>query len=90
MDHLLLADRAVEIVADRGVHTRVGAREWETICGRMETAFKRANYGGGVVDGIQAATQRLIKQFPLPVRVGMSCRISRGCCRLTDQILKIS
>ncbi len=62
--YVLLADRAVEIVADRGVHSKVGSREWETICHKMETAFKQANYESGVVNGIQAVTQHLIKHFP--------------------------
>ena len=62
--YLLLADRAVEIVADRGIHSKVGSREWENICRKMETAFKQANYEGGVVSGIQAVTQHLIKHFP--------------------------
>ncbi|MDE2311183.1 MAG: TPM domain-containing protein, partial [Betaproteobacteria bacterium] len=30
--YLLLADRDVEIVADRGIHTRLGQETWETIC----------------------------------------------------------
>jgi len=62
--YLLLADRAVEIVADRGIHSKVGSREWENICRKMETAFKQANYEGGVVSGIQAVTQHLMKHFP--------------------------
>ncbi len=61
---LLLADRAVEIIADRGIHSKVGAREWENICRKMETAFKQANYEGGVVSGIQAVGQHLMKHFP--------------------------
>lgn len=62
--YLLLADRDVEIVADRGIHNKVGSQEWEYICRTMETAFKQANYKGGVVSGIQAATQHLIRYFP--------------------------
>ena len=62
--YLLLADRAVEIVADRGIHSKVGSREWENICRKMETAFKQANYEDGVVSGIQAVTQHLMKHFP--------------------------
>ena len=62
--YLLLADRAVEIVADRGIHSKVGSREWETICRSMETAFKQGNYEGGVVSGIQAVTQHLTQHFP--------------------------
>jgi len=62
--YLLLADRDVEIVADRGIHSKVGPEEWESICRRMEMAFKQANFEGGVVGGIQAVTQHLIKHFP--------------------------
>ena len=62
--YLLLADRDVEIVADRGIHSKVGSRGWEKICRKMETAFKQANYEGGVVSGIQEVTQHLMKYFP--------------------------
>jgi uncharacterized membrane protein len=37
--YVLLADRAVEIVADRGIHAKVGAQEWVKICHSMEVAF---------------------------------------------------
>ena len=62
--YLLLADRAVEIVADRGIQSRVGSMEWEAICRNMESSFKRADYEAGVVTGIQAAAQHLAKHFP--------------------------
>ena len=65
--YLLLADRAVEIVADRGIHAKVGADEWGNVCRQMEAAFKQANYEGGVVSGIQAVTQHLASIFPLTV-----------------------
>ena len=62
--YLLLADRDVEIVADRGIHAKVGSQEWEKICRTMETAFRHGDYEGGVVSGIQAVTQHLIEHFP--------------------------
>jgi uncharacterized membrane protein len=62
--YLLLADRDVEIVADRGLHAKVGTQGWEPICRKMEAAFKQADYEGGVVRGIQATTQHLMKHFP--------------------------
>ena len=62
--YLLLADRGVEIIADRGIHAKAGSREWESICRNMETAFKQRNYEGGVISGIQAVTQHLISHFP--------------------------
>ncbi|GAB4234377.1 MAG: TPM domain-containing protein [Deltaproteobacteria bacterium] len=62
--YLLLADRDVEIVADRGVHAKVGAQEWERICRKMETAFRRGDFEGGVQDGIREVTQHLARHFP--------------------------
>ncbi|MEO6064760.1 MAG: TPM domain-containing protein [Lysobacterales bacterium] len=62
--YLLLADRDVEIVADRGIHAKVGSQDWEKICRTMETAFKQANYEEGMLSGIQAVTQHLVQHFP--------------------------
>lgn len=62
--YLLLADRAVEIVADRGIHASVGIDAWTKICRQMEQDFKQSNYEGGVVSGVQAATQLLTTHFP--------------------------
>lgn len=63
--YLLLADRAVEIVADRGVYSRVDPGEWGRICRQMEAAFKEKHYQAGVIAGIQAATRQLIQHFPI-------------------------
>ena len=62
--YLLLADHAVEIVADRGIHAKVGAEEWRKVCHQMETAFGQSNYEGGVISGVQAVTQHLVRHFP--------------------------
>jgi len=62
--YLLLADRDVEIVADRGIHAKVGPRGWEKICLEMETAFRQRDYEGGMVRGIQAVTRHLTEHFP--------------------------
>ena len=63
--YLLLADRAVEIVADRGVHAKVPAQEWDRICRDMEASFGRGSYQHGVVAGIQAVTRHLAEHFPI-------------------------
>lgn len=62
--YVLLADRDVEIVADRGIHARVGAHDWESICRAMEAAFGRADYAGGAVGGIRAVAEHLTRHFP--------------------------
>ncbi len=62
--YLLLADRDVEIVADRWINAKVRPEEWEKICRTMEISFKQENYEGGVVSGIEAVTTHLAKHFP--------------------------
>lgn len=62
--YLLLADRDVEVVADRAIHSKVGSAEWERICRSMETAFKHADYEAGVIGGIEAVSGHLVKHFP--------------------------
>ena len=62
--YLLLADRDVEVVADRAIHAKVAPQEWERICRDMEAAFRQAKYEQGVVNGVQAVTQHLQEHFP--------------------------
>jgi uncharacterized membrane protein len=62
--YLLLADRDVEIVADRGINSRVGAEGWEKICREMETDFRAGDFEGGVIKGIAAVSRELAKHFP--------------------------
>jgi uncharacterized membrane protein len=63
--YLLLADRDVEIVADRGIHARVGADEWEAICREMESEFRRGQYESGAVRGVRRVTELLATHFPV-------------------------
>lgn len=63
--YLLLADRAVEIVADRGVHAKTGTPEWQRICLAMENAFRAGRYQRGTLDGIREVNRLLSQQFPL-------------------------
>jgi uncharacterized membrane protein len=62
--YLLLADRAVEIVADRGIHRRVGDASWQAICRRMEAAFRERNFEEGGIAGIEAINALLTEHFP--------------------------
>jgi uncharacterized membrane protein len=62
--YLLLADRDVEIVADRGIHVRLGREVWEAICHEMETAFRAGYFESGVIAGIHAVGEHLSRHFP--------------------------
>jgi uncharacterized membrane protein len=62
--YLLLADRDVEIVADRGIDMKVGAAGWEKICRGMESDFKAGKFESGVIRGIEAVSRQLAQYFP--------------------------
>jgi len=62
--YLLLADRDVEIVADRGIDAKVGSNEWERICRGMEAAFRKGDFQGGGIGGIREVTRHLAEHFP--------------------------
>jgi uncharacterized membrane protein len=62
--YLLLADRKVEIIADRGIDAKVGAAGWEKICRAMETDFRAGNFESGVIKGIEAVSRQLAAHFP--------------------------
>ncbi len=67
--YLLLADRDVEIVADRGIHEHVGTTAWEGICRMMEAAFRERRYTEGVEAGIAEINALLAQHYPLDARV---------------------
>jgi uncharacterized membrane protein len=62
--YLLLADRKVEIVADRGIDAKVGNAGWESICRDMETDFRRGAFEAGVIKGIEAVSRQFATYFP--------------------------
>ena len=62
--YLLLADRSVEIVADRELHAKTEGLEWEKICAEMESAFRNGQFESGVIGGIRSVTHLLTRHFP--------------------------
>lgn len=62
--YLLLADHAIEIVADRGISAKVEATEWAEICALMQSYFATRDYQAGAIAGIDAITQLLARHFP--------------------------
>ena len=62
--YLLLADRSIEIVADRGVYAKMSQQELQSICSGIETACKQGRFSEGVVGAIEGVTRHLVKHFP--------------------------
>jgi uncharacterized membrane protein len=61
---LLLADRNVEIIADRGLNSKIAKDEWQQICKLMEQSFKKNEFEAGVLIGMDEITKKLIQHYP--------------------------
>ena len=62
--YVLLAERAIEIVADRGIAARVPQDEWQTLCERMRDRFASGEYERGAIEGVRAVGEILARHFP--------------------------
>jgi uncharacterized membrane protein len=54
----------VEIIADRGIDARVGDAAWQTICRKIEAAFRAGRFGDGVEQGIAEISALLALHSP--------------------------
>jgi uncharacterized membrane protein len=61
--YLLLADRDIEIVADRGLNA-VSSKDWQAICETMEGSLRRGEFEQAIVAGIEAVSRVLAQHFP--------------------------
>ncbi len=62
--YVLLADRSVEIIADRGFRDRVDAAEWEAVCRVMESHFRERHFKSGAVAGVEAVGKLISRHYP--------------------------
>ncbi len=62
--YVLLADRDVEILADRGIASRVPPQEWETICREIEAHYREGRFAQGSVAGIRSVGAASGPSFP--------------------------
>ena len=62
--YVLLADRRVEIIADRGIHRHVGEERWNAICRELELHYRRRDFSSGSVVAVQKISAELAFYFP--------------------------
>lgn len=62
--YVLLADKDVEIVADRAIAGRVDPHCWEKICTGMERAFRTGDFGRGSLEAIAGVGALLERHYP--------------------------
>jgi uncharacterized membrane protein len=62
--YVLMADRVVEIVADRGIAARIAPAEWQAVCRQMEHHYRASRFGEGSIVGILGVGALLGRHFP--------------------------
>jgi uncharacterized membrane protein len=62
--YLMLAEHAIEIVADRGLNRHVSAEQWRAIIDGMREAFRASRFEDGLNAAIDAVDALLARHFP--------------------------
>jgi len=62
--YVLRADRAVEIIADRGISSRVTDVEWQGLCREVESHYRAGRYQDGSVAAVAGVARLLGRHFP--------------------------
>ena len=63
--YLLLAEHAIEIVADRGLARHVPAGHWQRVLGDMRDAFRAGRFEQGLLQAVEQVEALLLQHYPL-------------------------
>lgn len=66
--YLLLADHAIEIVADRGLHGRVSPAQWQRVCTHLREGLRGSNPVEALQDAIDEVSSLIEGHFPASTR----------------------
>lgn len=64
--YLLLAEHAIEVVADRSLARRVGPGEWQAMVGRLGQQLKSGQIEDGLTQALEEVSALLVEHFPAP------------------------
>ncbi len=70
--YVLLAEHAIEIVADRGLATHISSAQWTELVAHMSEAFKANSYEDGLTRALEEVSLKLERYFPLQAVDGLS------------------
>ncbi len=62
--YLHLAERAIEIVADRGLSQHISPQEWQAMTQRMSAAFASSRFEDGLTQALEEVCTLLVTHFP--------------------------
>lgn len=65
--YLLLADHAIELVADRGLNRVVSPEQWQVMVKNLSAALREARYEDGLTQALEEVSAALVQHFPLPM-----------------------
>ena len=68
--YLLLAEHAIEIVADRGIDAHVDAAQWQAMARRMGGAFAEGRFEDGLTLALEEVSALLVAHFPVEEGAG--------------------
>jgi uncharacterized membrane protein len=61
--YLLLAERRIELVADRGINAHVDTAAWQTMVAHMSDAFKAGRFEDGLTQALEEVSAVLVQHF---------------------------
>lgn len=62
--YLLLAEHAIELVADRGLNRHVQPAEWQAMVARLGSAFREGRFEDGLTQALEEVSAVLVTHFP--------------------------
>ena len=62
--YLLLAEQAIEMVADRGLSQRISDAQWQAMVARMSANFAQRQFEEGLTQALEEVTSALVQYFP--------------------------
>jgi uncharacterized membrane protein len=62
--YVLLCERRVEILADRGLHEAAETGLWQAICADMTAAFRHHDFESGSTTAVHQVSAALARHFP--------------------------
>lgn len=63
--YLLLAEHAIELVADRGLNRHVQPAEWQAMVVRLGNAFREERFEEGLTQALEEVSAVLVAHFPM-------------------------
>lgn len=63
--YVLLAEHAIELVADRGLNRHIDHQRWQTVVGQLGQALRAGRVEDGLTTALEEVSALLVAHFPL-------------------------